>query len=75
MNFPQKECISPTKLQTKKSGEFKSWQCALCGVVYDEATGMPEHGIPAGTLWEDVPEDFRCPDCDAEKSEFQMIEI
>ena len=53
---------------------FKVWTCVLCGFVYDEAMGMPEHGIPTGTRWEDVPEDWCCPDCSVSKSDFEMIE-
>ncbi len=48
------------------------WQCLLCSFVYDEAKGIPEEGIAPGTAWEDVPEDWYCPDCSAGKSDFQM---
>ena len=40
-----------------------------------EAKGMPEEGIAAGTRWEDVPEDWICPDCGTTKSDFQMSEV
>ena len=26
-----------------------TWMCLICGWIYDEATGAPEHGIAAGT--------------------------
>ncbi|KHK59576.1 rubredoxin [Burkholderia sp. A9] len=55
--------------------EFKLWQCVLCGFVYDEAEGMPAEGIPAGTRWADVPDDWICPECSATKIDFEMIEI
>lgn len=35
---------------------MKTYECAICGWIYDEAKGCPEEGIPAGTRWEDVPE-------------------
>jgi rubredoxin len=54
---------------------FKTWQCILCGFVYSEAEGMPDHGIRAGTRWADVPEDWICPDCSAGKGDFEMMEI
>ncbi|WP_369333727.1 rubredoxin [Pseudomonas viridiflava] len=54
---------------------FKVWQCILCGFMYEEAVGIPEEGIPAGTRWEDVPEDWICPECSATKQDFEMIEI
>ncbi|MFT5481511.1 MAG: rubredoxin [Halieaceae bacterium] len=54
--------------------EFKQWECVICGFVYDEAKGLPEDGIPAGTVWEDIPEDWECPDCGIGKMEFDMVE-
>ena len=50
----------------------RKWQCAGCGYVYDEAEGWPADGIAAGTRWEDVPDDWTCPDCGASKADFQM---
>ena len=44
--------------------------CDVCGYVYDEAEGDPEHGIAPGTKWEDVPDSFTCPICDAPKDQF-----
>lgn len=57
------------------TGDFKVWQCALCNFVYDEAVGIPEEGIAAGTRWADVPESWGCPDCSAKKADFEMVEI
>jgi rubredoxin len=45
--------------------------CSVCGFVYDESKGIPEAGIAPGTRWEDLPEDWICPLCGAEKSEFE----
>lgn len=46
--------------------------CSVCGFEYDEAIGVPEAGIAPGTKWEDLPEDWVCPVCGAEKSDFEM---
>jgi len=54
---------------------LKTWQCLLCGFIYDEANGMPEEGIAPGTRWADVPDTWICPECSATKSDFEMIEI
>ncbi len=54
---------------------MRKWQCIVCGFVYDESVGWPEDGIPAGTAWEDVPEDWLCPDCGASKADFEMMEV
>jgi len=53
----------------------KAWECTLCSFVYDEAAGMPEEGIAPGTPWKDVPATWKCPDCDAVKAEFEVVEI
>lgn len=50
------------------------WECIICGWVYDEETGDPDNGVPAGTLWDDVPEDWLCPDCGVGKEDFQLLE-
>ena len=50
------------------------WKCVVCDVVYDEASGMPEDGIPAGTRWQDVPEDWYCPECGVSKADFELLD-
>jgi rubredoxin len=54
---------------------LKRLMCLGCGFSYDEALGLPEHGIPPGTRWTDIPEDWVCPDCGTPKREFEMVEI
>jgi rubredoxin len=54
---------------------LKRLLCLGCGFTYDEALGLPEHGINPGTRWEDIPEDWICPDCGTPKSQFEMIAI
>ena len=54
---------------------MKKWQCAVCDWIYDEEKGAPDEDIAPGTQWEDVPDDWACPDCGATKDEFDMIEI
>ncbi|WXL25673.1 rubredoxin [Ectopseudomonas mendocina] len=54
---------------------MKKWQCVVCGLIYDESQGWPDDGIAPGTAWQDVPEDWLCPDCGVGKSDFEMIEI
>lgn len=54
---------------------FKRWICLGCGFSYDEALGLPEHGITPGTRWADVPADWVCPDCGTAKTQFEMVFI
>ena len=44
--------------------------CSVCGYVYDPAVGDPDNGIPAGTPFEDLPEDWHCPRCKQGKEKF-----
>ena len=55
--------------------EFKKWECIVCGWIYDEELGLPEEGIEPGTKWEDVPEDWVCPDCGVGKVDFDMVPL
>jgi len=54
---------------------MKKWQCIVCGFEYDEAAGLPEEGISAGTRWGDIPQDWACPECGVAKSDFEMVEV
>jgi len=54
---------------------YKKYMCLLCGFIYDEEAGWPEDGIEPGTRWDDVAEDWVCPDCGAMKAEFEMVEV
>lgn len=51
---------------------MRKWKCSVCGYIYDEAIGDPEHGVAPGTRWEDVPEDWSCPQCGVSKDAFEM---
>lgn len=48
------------------------YQCP-CGYVYDPAVGDPDNGIPAGTAFEDLPEDWVCPVCGLSKDMFEKV--
>ncbi|MBL8527124.1 MAG: rubredoxin [Burkholderiales bacterium] len=54
---------------------YRTYMCLICGFIYDEENGLPDHGIAVGTRWEDVPINWTCPDCGARKNEFEMVEI
>lgn len=45
--------------------------CSICGFTYDEDLGLPSDGLPAGTKWSDIPDDWHCPMCGAPKSAFE----
>jgi rubredoxin len=50
---------------------MKKYVCNMCGYIYDPAEGDPDSDIEPGTSFEDLPEDWVCPVCGAEKDEFE----
>ena len=53
---------------------MKTYECETCGFLYNEAEGDPLRGVPPGTRWEDLPEDWVCPDCASDKGGFSPVE-
>ena len=51
---------------------MKKYVCTICGFVYEEEKGLPDEGIAPGTKWEDVPDDFVCPECGVGKDMFEV---
>ena len=49
---------------------MKKYICDICGWEYDPEIGYPEGNIPPGTSFEDLPEDFTCPECGVGKDDF-----
>ena len=66
---------SKTGMQQAMGNQMKQWRCIVCGFIYDEAKGCPEEGIQPGTAWQDIPDDWLCPDCGVAKSDFEMVQI
>jgi rubredoxin len=52
-----------------------TWMCLICGWIYDESIGDPEHGVAPGTAWDAVPLNWTCPECGARKEDFEMVQI
>lgn len=48
--------------------------CEICGYVYDEEKGDADNGIAAETKWQNLPDDWVCPLCGADKSNFTKQE-
>jgi rubredoxin len=53
---------------------MRKYQCPACDYIYDPEIGDPDADIPAGTPFEELPEEWVCPDCGVTKSEFEPIE-
>jgi rubredoxin len=52
----------------------KKYQCSVCGYIYDPTVGDPSSGVPAGTAFEDLPDDWVCPVCGSTKDKFRPID-
>ncbi|MFC1802671.1 rubredoxin [Thermoproteota archaeon] len=52
----------------------QSYECGICGYIYDPVVGDLEAGILPGTAFEDLPDDWECPVCGAPKEEFNPID-
>lgn len=46
--------------------------CLICGYAYDEEKGDPDNDIDSETPWDDLPDDFVCPECGASKEDFEQ---
>jgi rubredoxin len=53
---------------------MKKWECMACGYVYDPKIGDPDSDIAPGTAFEDLPEDWVCPECGVDKSMFEPVD-
>lgn len=53
---------------------YQRYLCIVCGFIYDEAEGDPDGGLPPGTRYDDIPDDWECPDCGVTKADFVLIE-
>ncbi len=49
------------------------YQCNVCGWIYDPEKGDPTQNIEAGTPFEQLPDDWTCPECGAGKDEFTKL--
>ena len=54
---------------------MRKWQCLVCSFVYEEALRLPDDGIAPGTSWDDIPDDWMCPECGVGKEDFDMVEL
>jgi rubredoxin len=52
---------------------MKRYACSACSYIYDPSAGDPEHGVPPNTPFEELPEDWVCPDCGVGKDMFNPL--
>ena len=52
---------------------LKKYKCLLCSYIYDPQKGDTENGVAPGTAFEDLPDGWVCPECGADKDNFEPI--
>jgi rubredoxin len=62
---PKKKTAAKTMKKRGKTAVVR-YRCRLCGYIYSPLIGEPHHGIPKGTAFEDLPDDYVCPICGQE---------
>ena len=50
---------------------MKKMRCTVCGYIYDPAAGDPDSGIDPGTAFDDLPDDWVCPECGVDYTYFE----
>ena len=51
---------------------MQKYVCTVCGYVYDPERGDPASGVALGTDFKDLPKDWVCPECGADKDAFEV---
>ncbi|WP_249975846.1 FAD-dependent oxidoreductase [Vreelandella olivaria] len=60
-------------MTTSADRPYRRYLCIVCGFIYDESQGDPDGGLPPGTRYEDIPDDWECPDCGVRKQDFVLL--
>jgi rubredoxin len=50
---------------------LEKYSCCICGHIYDPSKGEPRQDIPPGIAFSDLPDDWQCPICGAERKNFK----
>ncbi len=64
----------PKEKSVQGAKNMKKYKCLMCGYIYDPEVGDPDNDVEAGTAFEDLPDDWVCPECGAGKDEFESVE-
>jgi len=52
---------------------MQKYECTVCGYIYDPEKGDPTQNIEPGTAFDNLPDDWACPDCGVGKDQFQPV--
>lgn len=65
--------IDPKEEKTLAEQAPASYECRVCGYVYEPAKGDNKSNIPPGTPFTDLPKEWRCPVCGARTTQFANV--
>jgi rubredoxin len=60
----------PPKMPNESSGKYV---CPVCRYIYDPVKGDPAGGIPPGTPFDKIPDNWVCPICRVSKKMFRTV--
>lgn len=67
------DSMDKTEKPIKVTGDMPKYQCSICGYIYDSSVGDPGSGISAGTLFENISDNWSCPVCGMPKDKFVQV--
>jgi len=59
--------------EDERGEEMDKYVCTVCGYVYDPEKGDATQGVAPGTAFENLPEDWVCPECGVGKDQFERM--
>jgi len=66
--------IEPKQQTSQGARKMKKYKCIMCGYIYDPTAGDPDNGVKPGTAFENLPDDWVCPECGAGKDQFEPVD-
>jgi rubredoxin len=52
---------------------MEKYRCIICDYIYDPEVGDPDNGVAPGTPFDQLPEDWVCPLCGVDTSNFEPV--
>jgi rubredoxin len=74
LKFEKAVIIMIIKTGRNEEISMDKYVCTVCGYVYDPFEGDPDNGIESGTAFDDLPDDWVCPECGVGKEDFEKEE-
>ena len=65
--------VQPKQQTSEGAIKMKKYKCIMCGYIYDPAVGDPDNGVQPGTAFENLPDDWVCPECGVGKDQFEPV--